>query len=157
MDATILIQREPPRQPGVIRLLELSNAYAASLYPAESNHMLPLEELETPEVSFFVARAGDTVLGCASLVRQEDGTAEIKRMFVDESARGLRLGKRLLDRLEEEGRRLGVSVLRLETGIYQPEAIGLYRRNGFAEIPAFGSYRPDPLSLFMEKRLDAGA
>lgn len=157
MDATILIQREPPRQPGVIRLLELSNAYAASLYPAESNHMLSLEELETPEVSFFVARAGDTVLGCASLVRQEDGTAEIKRMFVDESARGLRLGKRLLDRLEEEGRRLGVSVLRLETGIYQPEAIGLYRRNGFAEIPAFGSYQPDPLSLFMEKRLDADA
>lgn len=154
MDATILIQRESPRQPGVIRLLELSNAYAASLYPAESNHMLPLEELEKAEVSFFVARRADAVLGCASLVRQEGGTGEIKRMFVDESARGLRLGKRLLETLEDEGRRLGLTVLRLETGIYQPEAIGLYRRNGFVDIPPFGSYRPDPLSLFMEKRLE---
>lgn len=153
MDQTVLIQREPPRQPGVIRLLELSNAYAASLYPAESNHMLPLNELEEPTVSFFVARRGDEVLGCAALVRHDDGTAEIKRMFVDSGARGLRLGKRLLETLEDEARRLGIAIIRLETGIYQPEAIGLYRTTGYAEIEPFGSYQPDPLSLFMEKRI----
>lgn len=147
----ILIQREPPRQQGVLRLLELSDAYAASLYPAESNHMLPIEELEADTVSFFVARRGDDIIGCASLVRHEDGTAEIKRMFVDSSARGLRLGKRLLEQLEAEANRLGISVIRLETGIYQPEAIGLYRTAGYREIPPFGSYKLDPLSLFMEK------
>ena len=43
--------------------------------------------------------------------------------------------------------------MRLETGIRQPEAIGLYRSAGYAEIGPFGAYRPDPLSLFMEKRL----
>ncbi|MCY1668718.1 GNAT family N-acetyltransferase [Rhizobium sp. SL86] len=153
MEQTVVIQREPPRQPGVIRLLELSSAYAASLYPAESNHMLPLEELEEPSVSFFVARRGTDVLGCASLVRYEDGTAEIKRMFVDSEARGLKLGKRLLETLEDEARRLGIGVIRLETGIYQPEAIGLYRTAGYVEIEPFGSYKPDPLSLFMEKRV----
>lgn len=147
----VLIQREAPRQPGVLRLLELSDAYAASLYPAESNHMLPIEELEADTVSFFVARRGDDVIGCASLVRHEDGTAEIKRMFVDSSARGLRLGKRLLEQLEAEANRLGISIIRLETGIYQPEAIGLYRTAGYREIPPFGSYKLDPLSLFMEK------
>ncbi len=153
MDQTVIIEREPPRQPGVIRLLELSNDYAASLYPAESNHMLPLEELEAPTVSFFVARRGEVVLGCASLVRYDDNTAEIKRMFVDAGARGLRLGKRLLDTLEDEARSLGIAAIRLETGIYQPEAIGLYRTAGYVEIEPFGSYKPDPLSLFMEKRL----
>lgn len=149
----VLIQREPPRQPGVLRLLELSDAYVASLYPAESNHMLPIEELEVDTVSFFVARRGDDIIGCASLVRHEDGTAEIKRMFVDSSARGLRLGKRLLEQLEAEAKRLGVSVIRLETGIYQPEALGLYRTAGYREIPPFGSYKLDPLSLFMEKEI----
>jgi putative acetyltransferase len=153
MEQTVVIQREPPRQPGVIRLLELSSAYAASLYPAESNHMLPLEELEEPSVSFFVARRGTDVVGCASLVRYQDGTAEIKRMFVDSEARGLKLGKRLLETLEDEARRLGIGVIRLETGIYQPEAIGLYRTAGYVEIEPFGSYKPDPLSLFMEKRV----
>lgn len=153
MHRDIVIGLEPPRQEGVIRLLELSNAYAASLYPAESNHMLPLEELERPEVSFFVARDGHEILGCASIVRYSDATGEIKRMFVDEKARGLKLGRQLLDKLEEEARRHEIFVLRLETGIYQPEAIGLYRKAGYVEIEPFGSYKPDPLSLFMEKKL----
>lgn len=146
------IRKESPRQEGVLRLLALSNAYAASLYPAESNHMVPVDELEQENVSFFVARRGDDILGCASIVRLDDGTAEIKRMFVDENARGLRLGQRLLNALEGEAREHDLSALRLETGIYQPEAIGLYRKAGFVEIEAFGSYQPDPLSLFMEKR-----
>jgi putative acetyltransferase len=153
MQNDLLITCEPPCQAGVIRLLELSNAYAASLYPADSNHMLPLDELEQDNVSFFVARAGETVLGCAALVGHADGTGEIKRMFVDEAARGLKLGKLLLARLEEEALRRQIDIVRLETGIYQPEAIGLYRKAGYVDIPPFGDYTADPLSLFMEKRL----
>ncbi|PYB77024.1 GNAT family N-acetyltransferase [Rhizobium wuzhouense] len=155
MQTALRIIQESPRQAGVIRLLEQSNAYAASLYPAESNHMLPLDEIEQQNVSFFVARAGDAILGCAALVGQGDGTGEIKRMFVDEVARGLKLGKLLLARLEEEALRRQIHILRLETGIYQPEAIGLYRKAGYLEIPPFGGYTADPLSLFMEKRLEA--
>lgn len=149
----ISIAQETPRQAGVIRLLELSNAYAASLYPGESNHMVPLNELEEAKVSFFVARSGEAILGCAALVGHDDGSAEIKRMFVDEAARGLKLGKQLLQALEERALQRNMSVIRLETGIYQPEAIGLYRKAGYREIPPFGAYQPDPLSLFMEKRM----
>ena len=148
-----LIAREPPRQAGVIPLLEKSNAYAASFYPSESNHMVPLDELEEDNVSFFVARSGAVILGCAALIGHADGGGEIKRMFVDEAARGLKLGRRLLQSLEEEAVRRGLLILRLETGIRQPEAIGLYRKAGYVEMPAFGSYSPDPLTLFMAKRL----
>jgi len=150
---TVTIALESPRQAEIVRLLGLSDAYAASLYPAESNHLVDLTTLEEPEVSFFVARHGDIVVGCVALVEAGDGTAEIKRMFVDPQARGLRAASGLMDELEERARARGLDAIRLETGIYQPEAIGLYRKYGYVEIGPFGSYQPDPLSLFMEKRL----
>lgn len=147
--ATIAL--ESPRQAQVVRLLELSDAYAASLYPAESNHMVDLSSLEQPGVSFFVARRDDNIVGCCALVEAGDGTAEIKRMFVDPQARGLKVGKLLLQALEARAGELGYTAIRLETGIYQPEAIGLYKAAGYVERPPFGDYQPDPLSLFMEK------
>lgn len=150
---TVVIAIEPPRQAEVMRLLELSDAYAASLYPAESNHMVDVATLEKPVVSFFVARREGTVLGCGALVAAEDGTGEIKRMFVAEAARGLKLGKRLIEAILERAGELSLSVVRLETGIHQPQAIGLYRAYGFTEIGPFADYRSDPLSIFMEKRL----
>jgi putative acetyltransferase len=150
---TVVIAIEPPRQAEVMRLLELSDAYAASLYPAESNHMVDVATLEKPGVSFFVARREGTVLGCGALVAAEDGTGEIKRMFVAEPARGLKLGKRLIEAILERAGELSLAVVRLETGIHQPQAIGLYRAYGFTEIGPFADYRPDPLSIFMEKRL----
>lgn len=150
---TVIIEKEPPRQPAVMRLLEQSDAYAQSLYPAESNHLVDISALEKPSVAFFVARHEGEIVGCCALVDAGDGTAEIKRMFVDPEARGLKIGRRLLERIEAQGRDAGLSVIRLETGIYQPEAIGLYRTAGYADIGPFGTYQPDPLSLFMEKRI----
>lgn len=149
----LTIQVEAPRQDGVIRLLEMSDAYAASLYPAESNHMLDLGSLEGDDATFWVARLDGVVVGCCALVEAGDGTAEIKRMFVDPAARGQKVSRRLMEVMEEVARQKRLIALRLETGIYQPEAIGLYRAFGYVEISAFGSYLPDPLSIFMEKRL----
>lgn len=150
---TVTIKKEPPRQPEIIDLLRQSDLYAQSLYPAESNHLVDLETLETPAVSFFVARHEGAIVGCCALVEAGDGTGEIKRMFVDPKARGLKIGRRLLERVEVQARDLGLAAIRLETGIHQPEAIGLYRSAGYADIEPFGSYLPDPLSLFMEKAL----
>ena len=152
---SVIIALESPRQDGVIRLLNLSDAYAQSLYPPESNHLVDISTLEKPSVSFLVARNGSEIVGCCALVEAGDGTAEIKRMFVDPEARGLKVASRLMDRLEEIGRAKGLEAIRLETGIYQPEAISLYRKYGYIEIEPFGSYLLDPLSLFMEKRLTA--
>lgn len=150
---SVAITLESPRQPEVVRLLEMSDEYAASLYPPESNHLVDMSTLEKPNVSFFVARNEGEIVGCCALVEHGDGTAEIKRMFVDPQTRGLRIGKLMLEALVELGRQHGVKAIRLETGISQPEAIGLYHKAGFVDIEAFPPYKPDPLSLFMELKL----
>jgi putative acetyltransferase len=149
----LTITVESPRQDGVIRLLDMSSAYAQSLYPPESNHLLDLKSLERPEVTFWVARLDGDIVGCCALVEADDGTAEIKRMFVDPLARGRNVARMLMEALENKATERKLTALRLETGIYQPEAIGLYRKFGYTEIGPFGSYEPDPLSLFMEKTL----
>ena len=150
---SVSIEPESPRHPDVLRLLEMSDAYMAALYPAESNHLLDVSALEQDGVYVFAARLGLNVVGCGALVASSDGTGELKRMFVDPAARGRSVGKLLLQRLEQQARDCGLSVIRLETGIHQPEALGLYCAMGFAERGPFGAYQIDPLSLFMEKRL----
>jgi putative acetyltransferase len=88
-------------------------------------------------------------------VSSGEGWAEIKRMFVAPAARGLKIGRRLLEQIETIASQGDERLLRLETGARQPEALALYRSAGFVEIGPFGSYRPDPLSLFMEKPIGA--
>jgi putative acetyltransferase len=149
----IQISVESPDQPEVHALLVASDAYMASLYPAESNHMVDVTTLMKPNVTFLVARAQGRVVGCGATVKMGENWAEIKRMFVSPAARGQQLGRRMLDALQDAARGQGAALLRLETGISQPEALGLYRSAGFQEIPPFGDYKPDPLSLFMEKAL----
>ena len=135
-------------------MLAASDAYYAALYPAESNHLLDTVELKRPGVHFHVARLDGAVAGFGALVRHAD-YGEIKRMYVDPAARGQGLGRRLLAALEECARREGLRCIRLETGVRQPEALALYRAAGYREIEPFGAYRPDPLSVFMEKALAA--
>jgi putative acetyltransferase len=149
----ITLRFESPRQADVERLLEALDGYQSALYPPESNHLLDVEALAAPSIRFLVARRAERALGCGALRIDAAGYGELKRMFVVPEARGLRLGRRILDRLEEEARRVGLSCMRLETGIHQPEALGLYRSAGYVEREAFGDYRPDPLSVFMEKSL----
>jgi putative acetyltransferase len=149
----IALGLESPRQPDVARLLEALDAYQSRLYPPESNHFVDVEALAGPGVRFFVARRGREAVGCGALRIDPAGYGELKRMFVASAARGTRLGRRILERIEEEARREGLEWLRLETGVHQPEALGLYRSAGYVEREAFGEYKPDPLSVFMEKRL----
>jgi len=149
----IEIAVEDPDQPEVALLLQASDAYMASLYPAESNHLLDVASLRQPQVTFLVARVDGKALGCGAVVDSGQGWAEVKRMFVSPAARGLKLGRRLLDELEAIAVRRGVRALRLEMGGRQPEALGLYRSAGFVEIGPFGTYAADPLSVFMEKTL----
>ena len=149
----VTLRLESPRQADVTRLLEALDAYQSALYPPESNHFLDVEALAAPNIRFLVARRGVAAVGCAALRIDAAGYGELKRLFVTPAARGIRLGRRLLDRIEEQARQEGLDCVRLETGIHQPEALGLYRSAGYAEREPFGDYAPDPLSVFMEKRL----
>jgi putative acetyltransferase len=86
----------------------------------------------------------------------DDGSyAEIKRVFVRDAYRGQGLSGRLMNYLEAELYRRGVKLLRLETGVLQPAALGLYHKLGYRERGPFGAYLADPLSVFMEKQVTA--
>ncbi|HEY0953155.1 MAG TPA: GNAT family N-acetyltransferase [Roseateles sp.] len=151
------IALESPDQPDVIALITELGAYQDSLYPPESRHALDLSVLVQPHVLFAVARdaAGDAV-GCGAVVLEAAG-GELKRMFVSPRARGRGVAQRLLALLEAEAGARGCRRLQLETGPYQPEALGLYARCGFERRGPFGGYADDPLSVFMEKALTAPA
>ena len=149
----IIVRIESPRQPDVLRLLSALDAYLVALYPPESNHLLDVDSLCAPDVRFFVARDGVRAVGCGAL-RLDGGYGEVKRMFVDPAARRRSLGRAILERIEREARREGLRLMRLETGIHQPEALALYRRAGYVERGPFGEYVVDPLSVYMEKALE---
>jgi len=74
-------------------------------------------------------------------------------MYVTPEHRGAGLSRRMLDALEEEARGFGSRRIRLETGVHQHEALGLSRSAGFEEIPRFGPYVADELSVCFEKPL----
>jgi putative acetyltransferase len=153
----MIINTESPDQPEVRSMLARLDAYCASLYPAESNHLMDIDSLLQGDVLFLVARDVDgAAVGCAALVNraaQGEHYGEIKRMFVDEAKRGLGTGRQLLEHIGMFAAMCGLRTLKLETGIHQPEALALYERFGFVRCEPFGEYRADPLSVFMEKRL----
>jgi len=135
------------------RLLEEREILFRSLYPPESCHYLDIETMRQPSMRFFSAAFGGEALGCGGIWLHED-YAEIKSVYVNPKARGLGLAKKLMARLEEEARAAGMKLARLETGIHQPEALGLYYALGYEKRGSFGDYpTDDPNSVFMEKEL----
>lgn len=153
----IVVARDDPNRPDVLAMLAESDAWYAANYPAESNHLVDAADLKRPEVAFFTARRDGRLVGCGALVRRTDRSGdtygELKRMYVAPETRGCGIGRRLLQVLERHAAEQGLACIRLETGVKQPEAIGLYHAVGYVDTGPFGDYAPDPLSLFMEKRL----
>jgi len=107
-------------------------------------------------VAFFLLRADGIPAGCGGIQLFGAEYGEIKRMYVRPQFRGQGFSKLVLERLADHARARGVDLLRLETGIHQTEAIGLYERMGFYRILPFGDYKEDPNSLFFELRLGIG-
>jgi DNA-binding MarR family transcriptional regulator/GNAT superfamily N-acetyltransferase len=95
------------------------------------------DELRPPVGVFEVARLGGQPIGCGALKIKDDKTGEIKRMWVHTDARGLGVGRLILDALEEKARGLSLRGLRLETNRALKEAQALYRNRGYVEVPPF--------------------
>jgi putative acetyltransferase len=136
-------------------LIAQSDAYHAALYPAESNYLESLSALSQPNVLFVGAHIEGELVACGAVkTLDNDGRyGEIKRVFVLEQHRGKGLSKAIMQTLEAHLQATGVRLARLETGIHQPEALGLYTRLGYVLREPFGAYAHDPLSVFMEKTL----
>ncbi len=148
------ITRVSPDTADAVVLISELEAHLASLYPAESRHGFSVEKLLAEGVPFFLLRHEGTPAGCGGVKLFGTEYGEIKRMYVRPQFRGMGFGKMMLNYLADYALANGVRLLRLETGIYQREAIALYERTGFKRIPPFGAYKEDPLSLCYEKQIN---
>lgn len=133
-------------------LLKEFERYEASLYPAETKYPDSMESLTNQNVVFYGAMEDEILLGVGAF-EVFKGYGEIKGVFIIEAHRGKGLAKSIMLALERHLIEQSVRYAKLEIGILQYEALGLYRRLGYKECHAFGAYHPDPLSVFMTKAL----
>lgn len=145
-----------PRSSEVRALVAELDSYLLALYPAESNHLIDVDDLVGPDRRFVIARTGGGIVGCGAVIFHGREYAEIKRIYVAPRARGSQIGSVIISHLEAEATAAGIPLIRLETGIRQPEALAAFTRLGFQRCDVFGDYPPDdPNSVFMEKHLNS--
>lgn len=156
--SVITIRPEKPDSRESLQLLsELDVDLQRHPYPPESRHAFSVDQLLREDVAFFVTRYDDEPAGCGGIKIFPSEYGEVKRMYVRPEHRGLGLGKAMLNHLAKYAQKQGVNLLRLETGVFQVEAVGLYERHGFLRRAPFGQYREDPLSVYLEKNCGAVA
>jgi putative acetyltransferase len=154
---SIVIERAIEQTPEVCDLIEELNGVLGAAYEAHQRHGFSIKQLFQPNVRLFLARLDGLAVGCGGVAIFDD-YAEVKRMYTRPEVRGRGVAKALLRRIDTEMRGVDKSVLRLEIGNYQREAIGLYERMGFRPRGPFGPYAAMParnieMSLFFEKVL----
>jgi putative acetyltransferase len=108
-------------------------------------------EAFAPRTALVVARLDGQPIGCGALRRIDEATAEVKRMYVAPHGRRRGIARRILHALEELAEGFNYRAIRLETGLEQPEAIGLYESSGYHRIAAYGHHVGDSLSVCFEK------
>ncbi len=150
----ISVQPEDPRGEAATQLVRELTAEIAALYSdfgQDGSGSFSANDVLVPRSAFVVARLNGQPVGCGALRPMDAETMEVKRMYVAPCARRLGLGRRILAELERLAAGFGYHVMRLETGIRQPEARALYERFGFHRIPPFGQYIGNPISVCYEK------
>jgi putative acetyltransferase len=154
----ITIATEPFDSADARRLISALDEHLAGRYPPEQRFgpNLKPEQIAAGLGTFVVARVHGRAVGCGALRKLDEATAEVKRMYVEPELRGRGLARKILDHLEDVARGLGVHRLVLETGIYQAEAIALYRRAGFRPVRCWGEYAQALTSVCFEKDVENG-
>ena len=115
---------------------ELNRRSTRSFDPSVGATALP-HEVRSPAGQFFVAYLHGEPIGCGAVKHHPDAPAEIKRMWIARRARGLGLGRRLLETLEACAKAGGARVAHIETSAVLAEALSLYRSTGWVEVPPF--------------------
>ena len=149
------IKLDDLKGPDVIELLadHLRDMHVHS--PPESVHALDLDELRSPDITFWSAWSGDKLAGCGALKELDEEHAEIKSMRTALEFRGKGAGKLILRHILAEAENRGYKRLSLETGsmdAFEP-ARRLYASHGFEYCGPFADYILDPNSVFMTKEL----
>ncbi|MGW1344826.1 GNAT family N-acetyltransferase [Kribbella sp. NPDC002412] len=138
----------PGTDPALVALTTAQQAELAAMYGEDQ----PLVALH-PDISFTLLLLDGTPVGCVGLQPVAPGVGEIKRMYVDPTARGWGLSRVLLDAVESQARFTGLARLRLETGTHQIAAIALYTNHGYTSIPPYPPFENEAASLCYAKDL----
>jgi GNAT superfamily N-acetyltransferase len=151
----VTIAAEPFDTADARRLIEALDAHLTGRYTPEQRFGPNLKpaQLAPGLGTFVVARVDGRAVGCGAVRLLDPTTVEVKRMYVEPELRGRGVAKEILAHLEGAGRELGARRAVLETGIYQDEAIGLYRRAGYRELDCWGEYTTSPTSVCYEKAI----
>ena len=156
----LVIERLPITAPDAVLLVEQVQEEYVARYGGRDESPIDPSEFEDPSGMFFVGRLDGLPVVSGAWRRRTDVrvagttlTAEVKRMYVAPTARGLGMARRMLAHLEGTARAAGIRAVVLETGEKQPEAIALYSSAGYATIPGFGYYSDSPLSRCFGKAL----
>lgn len=144
--ATLLFEETDLDDPDTLALVERLNEELAAVAtePGENHFALTTAEVTGDAGRMIRARLDGRLVGCGAVRRIEPAVGELKRMFVDPSTRGMKIGAALLDQLELRAVRLGLTELKLETGPRQVAARSLYERAGYERCPAWGEYLDSP-------------
>jgi putative acetyltransferase len=148
-----IVEANPDSSEAIGLINELDQYLNQLPYPDHSRHAYSIDKLLREGVAFFVAHYEGNIAACGGIKLCDGEYGEVKRMYVRPVYRGLGLGKAMLNHLAEYARERQVALLRLETGIFQTEAIGLYDGYGFQRRPPFGEYQEDPMTLYFEKSI----
>ncbi|MDQ6686286.1 MAG: GNAT family N-acetyltransferase [Actinomycetota bacterium] len=152
--------RRPITHPDAVRLVEEVQGEYVHRYGGRDQDPMEPAYFQPPSGTFLVGYLDDKPVACGAWRRRSDvwfagtqTTAEIKRMYVAPAARGRGLARDMLVRLERTARDAGAEAIVLETGLPQPEAIGLYESSDYTPIPGFGFHRASPLTRCYGKSL----
>ena len=149
------IVEERPDESLVVVLLERHLEFTRSQSPPEDVHALDIDGLLASDIEFFALRSGTELLGVGALKRLDDDHGELKSIHTTEAARGMGVGKAMVEHLVARATDRGMSRVSLETGTMQGFAPSraLYRATGFAECEPFGDYWVSEHSVCMTQRL----
>ena len=151
---SLVIEPGDPLGGEALELLQQMRTEALRLYSdVIAASAPPTNEPVVSGSAFLLARLGPQIVGCAALRPLTSEVAEVKRMYVAQSVHRRGIARLFLTSLERIASGFGYRIVRLETGVRQPEAIALYESQGFHRIPRYGDHVADPLSLCFEKHL----
>jgi putative acetyltransferase len=141
--------------PQVVGLLQHHFDKCREVTPVGSAHVFDVSKLKQPDIQFWSAWDGETLMGVGALMQMNANDGEVKSMHTAEAARRTGAGTAILQHMMTEAKALGLKQLWLETGSfdYFAPARALYARHGFVECGPYEGYKPDPNSTFMTKKI----
>jgi putative acetyltransferase len=151
----ITLATESPLQREIRELVAELDAHLNGLTPPEFNYLLPVEQMDEPGTTLWVARDSGKAVACGALKRHDGRIGEIKRMFTRPEWRRQGIGRRVLAEIVAAAVEDGLDVLVLETGDQHHAAWTTYEKAGFTRCGPVLDYPDSEYSVFYHKQLSA--